>query len=237
MLYRGMRGVFSALIKLLSKPKIEGLENVPDSGAFLIVGNHMSMADIPLGFAFLGDPNIRGWAAAKWSSHPLLAPIVYIGGGVFIRRGEVDRNSLQEAIDWLKSGKPFALAPEGTRSRNSALLRGKTGAAYLAAEADAMVVPTGIIGTDQAFRTLLLRFRRPELTLRIGKPFKLPPLDENRRNESLRENTDEIMCQIAALLPSRYWGYYSEYPRLQELLAQQKKDASGEKDAGTLKLL
>ncbi len=231
MLYGAMRGLFSVLIKLLSRSTAEGLENLPDSGAFLLVGNHMSMADIPLGFAYLGDPNIRGWAAAKWSSHPLFAPIVHIGGGVFIRRGEVDRSSLREAIDWLKSGKPFALSPEGTRSRIGELQRGKTGAAYLAAEADVIVVPMGIIGTDQAFRTLFLKLRRPELTLRIGKPFKLAQLDENHRNASLRENTDEIMCRIANLLPSRYWGYYADYPRLMEL---QKTQSTPRQDAGTL---
>lgn len=233
MLYGVMRRVFSALIKLLSKPKIQGVDNLPDSGAFLIVSNHMSMADIPLGFAYLGDPNIRGWAAAKWSSHPLLAPIVHIGGGVFIRRGEVDRTSLQEAIDWLKSGKPFALAPEGTRSRNGALQRAKTGAAYLAAETDVIVVPMGIVGTDQAFRTLFLKFRRPELTLRIGTPFKLPPLNENHRNASLRENTDEIMCRIAILLPSRYWGHYAGHPRLTELQEQEKKESTAKQEAST----
>lgn len=231
MLFGVMRGLFSVLIKLLSRPTVEGLENLPDSGAFLLVGNHMSMVDIPLGFAYLGDPNIRGWAAAKWSSHPLFAPIVHVGGGIFIRRGEVDRSSLREAIDWLKSGKPFALSPEGTRSRNGALQRGKTGAAYLAAEADVIVVPMGFIGTDQAFRTLFLKLRRPKLTLRIGKPFKLAPLDENRRNASLRENTDEIMCHIANLLPSRYWGHYAEYPRLMEL---QKTQSAPKQDAGTL---
>ena len=232
MLYSAMRGLFSVLIKLLSRSSVEGLENLPDSGAFLLAGNHMSMVDIPLGFAYLGDPNIRGWAAAKWSSHPLFAPIVNIGGGVFIRRGEVDRSSLREAIDWLKSGRPFALSPEGTRSRNGALQRGKTGAAYLAAEADVMVVPMGIIGTDQAFRILFQKLSRPELTLRIGKPFKLPPLAKNHRNASLRENTDEIMCRIANLLPSRYWGYYAEYPRLMEL---QKAQSSHKQDAGTRK--
>ncbi len=232
-----MRGLFSVRIKLLSKPKMEGLENLPDSGAFLIVSNHMSMVDIPMAFIYLGDLKVRGGVAAKWSSHPLLAPIVYIGGGIFIRRGEVDRASLQAAIDWLKSGKPFVLAPEGTRSRNGALLRAKTGAAYLAAEADVMVVPMGFVGTDQAFRTLFLKLRRPELTLRIGKPFKLPPLDKSHRNASLRENTDEIMCRIAVLLPPRHWGYYAEYPRLQELLKKAQTDSATGPETGTLSRL
>ncbi|MFQ5921706.1 MAG: lysophospholipid acyltransferase family protein [Anaerolineales bacterium] len=234
MLYRPMRGVFSALVNLLSKSKIEGRENFPESGAFLIVANHMSMVDIPLASTFIGDPNIKGWIAAKWSGHPLLAPIARIVGGTFIQRGEVDRAALREAIDWLNSGKPFALAPEGTRSKHGALLRGKTGAAYLAAEADVPVVPAAFIGTDEAFRKLFLRLRRPELTLRIGKPFRLPPLDRDNRPESLRKNTDEIMCRIAAVLPPRHWGYYAEHPRLQELLEQERGSSPEVEDAGTL---
>ncbi|GMR11002.1 MAG: lysophospholipid acyltransferase family protein [Anaerolineae bacterium] len=234
MVYRLMRWAFSVLINLLSKPKVEGRANLPESGAFLFVTNHMSMVDIPLGFTFLGDPDIKGWVAAKWSSHPLLAPIVYIGGGIFIRRGEVDRTALQEAIDWLNSGRPFALAPEGTRSRDGELRRAKTGAAYLAAEANVQVVPAVFIGTDQAFRTLFLRLRRPELTLRIGKPFWLPALDGSNRTESLRKNADEIMCRIAALLPPRYWGYYAQHPRLLELLEQDKGASLSGQDAGTL---
>jgi 1-acyl-sn-glycerol-3-phosphate acyltransferase len=234
MAYRFVSWIFSVLIRTLSKSSIEGQENLPSSGAYLLIANHMSMVDIPLGFAYMADPNISGWAAAKWARHPLLAPIVRIGGGVFIQRGEVDRTALQAALDWLKSGKPFALSPEGTRSRDTGLQRGKTGAAYLAAEADVPVIPVGVIGTDQAFRTLLLRFRRPELLLRVGEPFKLPPLDEVNRNQSLRRNTDELMCRIAALLPERYWGYYADHPRLKELLAEQNNESAAEQEAGNL---
>jgi len=222
MLNRLMRGFFFVLIKLLSRPRIEGLENMPESGAFLVVSNHTSMADIPMGLTFLGDREIKGWVAAKWSSHPLLAPIVRMSGGIFILRGEVDRSALQEAVDWLKSGRPFALAPEGTRSRQGALQRGKTGAAYLAAEANVQVLPTAYIGTDEAMRTIFRRLRRPRITLRIGRPFMLPPLDGNSRAASLRENTDELMCRIAALLPPRYWGHYADHPRVRELLEQAK---------------
>ncbi len=234
MAYRFVISVFRLLIGILSKSRMEGRGNIPTSGAYLMVANHMSMADIPLGFAYLANPNLSGWAAAKWARHPLLAPIVRILGGVFIQRGEVDRGALGAALKWLQSGKPFALSPEGTRSRNGGLQRGKTGVAYLAAEADVPVVPVGVIGTDQAFRTLLLRFRRPELVLRVGEPFRLPPIDEGNRNKSLRENTDEIMCRLAVLLPERYWGYYADHPRLKELLSEREIDSSAEEMAGNL---
>ncbi|MCH7610440.1 MAG: 1-acyl-sn-glycerol-3-phosphate acyltransferase [Chloroflexi bacterium] len=234
MLNRLMRGMFFVLINLLSRPNIEGRENLPKSGAYLIVSNHMSMVDIPMGLTFFGRRDLKAWVAAKWSSHPLLAPIVHMSGGIFIVRGKVDRSALQEAINWLKSGRPFVLAPEGTRSRQGTLQRGKTGAAYLAAEANVPVIPTGFIGTDEAMRTLFRRFRRPRITLRIGKPFMLPPLDGNSQAASLRKNTDELMCRIAVLLPRRYWGHYADHPRLQELLEQEKGGSPAAEDTGSL---
>ncbi len=62
------------------------------------------------------------------------------------------------------------------------------------------------------------RFRRLDITIRVGEPFELPPLDRKNRDASLQANTDEIMCQIAALLPPKYRGVYADYPRVQELL-------------------
>lgn len=216
---------FSFLVRVLSKTRAEGLENIPTSGPYLMVSNHMSMADLPVTYIYLGGPHITGWAAEKWRNHPLFTPIIRLGGGIFIERGEVDRTAIEAAVSWLRSGKAFGMSPEGTRSRNGALLRAKTGAAYLADAADVPVLPVGIIGTDETFRTLA-RLRRPEFLVRVGELFRLPPLDQNGRSASLRRNTDEIMCRIAALLPPRYWGYYADHPRLQELTAQ-AADAAG----------
>lgn len=210
---------FTLLVRTLSRTRAEGLENVPKSGPYLLVSNHMSMSDVPASYVYLGGSHITGWAAAKWRRHPLLAPIIRLGGGIFIERGEVDRSALEAALAWLRSGKAFGMSPEGTRSKNGALLRGKTGAAYLADGADVPILPVALEGTDQTLRSLS-KLRRPEIVVRVGKPFKLPPLDSDQRSLSLRRNTDEIMCRIAALLPPRYWGYYADNPRIEELRAE-----------------
>src|SRR3989304_474141 len=89
---------FSSLIKLLSRSSAEGLENLPDQGAYLLVSNHMSMADIPLGYAYLGGDHTTGWVAEKWRNTPLLWPILRLSGSIFIRRGEVDRSALEAAV-------------------------------------------------------------------------------------------------------------------------------------------
>jgi 1-acyl-sn-glycerol-3-phosphate acyltransferase len=211
------RWVFNALFRLLTRRTFDGIENLPGSPPYIVVANHLSYFDAPLLFTALEVPRITGWAAEKYEHHPLFGPFVSLHGGVFIERGKVDRRALSAAVDRLQSGYVFGIAPEGTRSKTGALARGKTGTAYLAHEANVPIVPTAVVGTDKALRTLL-RLRRPRVGVRIGKPFRLPPLNEATRAADLRRNTDEIMCRIAALLPPSYRGVYADHPRLKELL-------------------
>ena len=205
------------LIALLAIRDIQGLENLPANGPFIFALNHLSMFDVPLVFSIVGDKHVTGWVAEKYYKHILLGPMLKIGGGVFIRRGQVDRTAIADAVAWLNEGNVFGVAPEGTRSDTHALIRGKTGLAFLADEASVPVIPMAVTGTEMVFQHWL-RLRRPVLSLRIGKPFHLPPLGSNNRSSSLRHNTDEIMCQIAAMLPPEYWGVYADHPRLAELL-------------------
>jgi 1-acyl-sn-glycerol-3-phosphate acyltransferase len=217
MFSRFLRWIFNLAFALTSKREVKGFTNLPTDQAYILVANHLSRLDVPLLFSILGSERVTGWAAAKYRRHPLFAPIVRMGHGIFIRRGKVDRAALQAATAWLNEGNVFGMAPEGTRSKTGGLIRGKTGAAYLAHEADVPLVPVGITGTEQMVANLL-RFHRTRLTVLIGEPFKLPPLDEIRRVSSLREHTDEIMCRIASLLPPTYRGVYADHPRLEALL-------------------
>ena len=205
------------LIALLAIRDIQGLENLPANGPYIFALNHLSMFDVPLVFSVIGNKPVTGWVAEKYYKHILLGPMLKIGGGVFIRRGQVDRTAIADAVAWLNEGNIFGVAPEGTRSDTHALIRGKTGLAFLADEASVPVIPIAVAGTEMAFQHWL-RLRRPILSLHIGKPIHLPPLGKDNRSSSLRHNTDEIMCQIAAMLPPEYHGVYADHPRLAELL-------------------
>ena len=215
--HRISRWIFEIAYSLLSPRDISGVENIPSAPPYIVVANHLSYFDAPLLFTILKVEKITGWAAEKYQHHPLYGPFVNLHGGVFIQRGKVDRQALATAIDRLQNGYVFGIAPEGTRSHTGTLAHGKTGTAYLANEADVPIVPFAISGTDKALRTLL-RFRRPHLSVRVGQPFHLPPVNEETRSTDLRRNTDEIMCRIAAMLPPSYRGVYSDHPRLEEFL-------------------
>lgn len=218
MIKRVMRWFFKLLGSLLVRFDLEGIENLPDQKPYILVTNHLSIYDVALVFAWLGDEDTSGWAAEKWENHPIAGTLLRIGGGVFIQRGEVDRRALKAAVQWLQAGKVWGMAPEGTRSPDGTMKRGKTGVAYLADSSGASIVPMGLVGAEK-ITSSLKRLRRQRVSLKIGKPFKLPPLDEDSRTASLRANTDEVMCRIAALLPESYRGVYADHPRTKEILA------------------
>jgi 1-acyl-sn-glycerol-3-phosphate acyltransferase len=84
------------------------------------------------------------------------------------------------------------------------------------------VIPVAITGTeDKVILANVKRFRKSKVTLTVGKPFTLPPLPKENREVALQGYTDEIMCQIAAILPERYRGVYAGHARLKELLEMQ----------------
>jgi 1-acyl-sn-glycerol-3-phosphate acyltransferase len=111
------------------------------------------------------------------------------------------------------------IAPEGTRSPNGALIEGKPGAAYIATKTNATIVPMSLVGCeDKTIKQRLSKLKKLDITLTVGKPYKIPGLPHENRDEFLQKFTDEIMCQIAALLPPSHRGVYSQHPRLKEIL-------------------
>jgi 1-acyl-sn-glycerol-3-phosphate acyltransferase len=90
---------------------------------------------------------------------------------------------------------------------------------YIAQQSGAPILPMAHFGTEKVLRTWL-RLRRPEVTVRMGPPFALPPLQAGDRSAGLRQQADLVMCHIAALLPPEYRGVYADHPQLRRLLAE-----------------
>jgi len=217
MLRKMIRTIVSTLFKLLARVEVSGLEKVPHRGACLLATNHLSRIDPALVFALIEREDITALVADKYRRSPLIRPLVNALGGIWLHREEADIHALREARNFLQKGGLLGVAPEGTRSRSGALTPAKTGIAYLADKADVDVIPTAIYGTETATRQLL-RFHRPKISIQFGKPIRLPPITRANRENDLQRNTDEIMCRIAAMLPSEYHGAYSGHPVLLALM-------------------
>ncbi len=207
MLRRVLRVIVNVLLGLISRREYVGLENIPVEPPYILVTNHLSVFDAPL-LLTVCPHTIRAFAAAKHKRNLFYAAVLTVVGSIWVRRGEVDRKALQEALDTLKRGEALGIAPEGTRARGTyALQKGKTGAAYLATRADVPIVPVGLTGTEQIKKNLP-RLRRTHLRIVVGEPFRLP--ESGRvRGQKLHKYTDLIMHHIAELLPEEYRGVYS----------------------------
>jgi 1-acyl-sn-glycerol-3-phosphate acyltransferase len=200
LLFPPIRTVVTALVHV----RVEGRENLPASGPYILVSNHINWKDPPL-ISILLDLSVRYMAKVQAFGYPLLGYIVRATGAFPVRRGEGDRRALVKALRVLAGGQILGFFPEGHRSESGALLRGKPGIGFLASRAgDVPVVPIAMIGTKQSILRLMFG---GHAVLRVGRPFRVKELtDAERRDE--QATTDEVMTRIAALLPPEMRGAY-----------------------------
>jgi 1-acyl-sn-glycerol-3-phosphate acyltransferase len=191
---------------LLLRPTITGRENVPATGPFIIASNHLSFIDsmaIPLmsprrvGYLakaeYFTGTGIRGW---------LTRTLFTALGALPVERDthRAAQSALDTAMSVLQAGGGFGIYPEGTRSRDGRLARGKTGVAWLALTADCPVVPVAVAGTDR-IQPIGAGWPRPHrFSVTFGKPLTLPEHRGKAGNgKARREVTDTIMEAIAEL--------------------------------------
>jgi 1-acyl-sn-glycerol-3-phosphate acyltransferase len=214
------------LFRTLSRLRLEGMENIPPTGGYLLCSNHLGLFDAPLVFAALKRRDATALVAKKHHRNLFLRWLVNAVNGIWINREEADTQAIRKMREHMQKGGILGMSPEGTRSKTGALIPAKTGAAYMADKAGVPIIPVAITGTYQDLPRLL-RLNRLEITMRAGKPFNLPPVDRRNREACLQANTDEIMCRIAVLLPPEYRGVYSNHPRLLALLAGEELRRGG----------
>ncbi|HLL34931.1 MAG TPA: lysophospholipid acyltransferase family protein, partial [Streptomyces sp.] len=192
------------LLRLVFRPRIEGLEHVPDEGAAIIAGNHLSFSDHFLMPAIL-KRRITFLAKAEYFTGPGLKGRLTAAFFRSVGQIPVDRSgrgagqaAIEEGLKVLGRGELLGIYPEGTRSHDGRLYRGRVGVAVMALRSKAPVVPCAMVGTFeiQPPGRALPRIGRP-VTIRFG-----PPLDFSRfagmddQRTVLRAVTDEIMYAI-----------------------------------------
>ncbi len=214
-----LRKILLKILTTVGRVTFQGLKNLPLDGGLIVATNHMSRMDTLHLFINPVRTDITALVADKYKKYPVFNWVLDVGKVIWLDRSQADFTAFRVAADALKSGLPLGIAPEGTRSTIGELQEGKPGAVLLAQKSGVPIVPVGISGTETYFKDLF-RLRRPKITLTFGPAFTLPPIDRNNRDESLRQQADEIMARIAVLLPPKYHGVYKEHPRVKELLAE-----------------
>jgi len=219
MFYRMGHLVLKPLTHALYRPRITGTANVPPTGGVLLASNHFSFIDsfaIPLAaprkVRFLAkDDYFTGTGVTATARREFMQTIGAIP--VDRRSSRAAQESLDAALEVLRAGEAFVIYPEGTRSRDGRLYRGRTGVAFLALTAGVPVVPVALTGTAN-IQPIGSRFPRvAKVSVAFGPPLYFAeryagiPLGRARR-----EVTDEIMDAIAALSGQERADTYNELP-------------------------
>lgn len=213
-LFPRVSGTFLRLLfGLVSRVRVEGLENIPESGPVLVVINHASNADGMLMIAYVIPWFGRRFAwpgkeeAMRW---PIFGYLMKQNGVFTVRRGSGDLDAFRIARQVLDQGNVLAIFPEGTRSRTGAMQAAKEGATVLAARSGAPVLPIAISGSHRFWPRG--SFPRPfrGMGIHVGKPFTLTMPQTGDRHEDLRLATLDLMSHVAVLLPPEQRGVYAE---------------------------
>ncbi len=207
-----LRGVLNvilkALFKLLLRVEIRGMENFPAEGPVVLMINHTSFLD-PVLVCGLMPRQVIAMSKIENFSTPIVGTLIKIYGAFPVRRGEVDRRAIRQALEVLERGGVLLMAPEGTRSRDGTLQKGHDGMTFIALRANVPLLPVAVVGSEQ-FKHNLKRLRRTPITITIGQPFRFRPGKWRVQRDQLNRMTDEAMYQLAALLPPDRRGVYSD---------------------------
>lgn len=212
--------IIGPFLKMLYRPWVEGAENIPATGPVIIVGNHLSVVDsfflpvmIDRRIYFLAKSDyftgkgLKGWAVKTFMTAVGQLPIDRSGG-------KASEASLNTALGVLDRGEVLGIYPEGTRSPDARLYRGRTGVARMVLESGATVVPAVMIDTEKAMPigAKIPKIRR--IGTVIGKPLDFTRFAGMSADRFvLRSVTDEIMLEIQRLSGQEYIDVYASSVR------------------------
>jgi len=225
---RLVRIVTRPILRLVADVDVKGLENIPETGGVIVASNHLGRLDAALAVIVSDREDFVLMIAEKYQKYFFWRWVMKQLDALWLNRYDADFHTLREVIKRIKQGQILAMAPEGTRSKSEAMIEGKEGVAYLAAKTGAPVIPIAVWGTeDRQVVERLKRLQRLTIHVRIGQPYGLPPMPRGQEREPfLRRQTDAVMCRIAAMLPEKYRGVYTNHPQLQALLERAEGDTA-----------
>ena len=170
--------VVSPMLHAYFKGRIYGVENVPQSGAVIVVSNHASYFDPPIVSSCVRRP-VAYMAKEELFKVPVLAQAIKLYGAYPVSRGTADRNAIRAALEFLDNGWALGVFLEGTRTTDGRITDPKKGAALLAAKSQAPFLPVSLWGSEQILQPGSFLPRPVPLTIRIGELID-PPSSTNR---------------------------------------------------------
>ena len=216
-MYGVLHTIIPPVAQAIWRPTVRGLEHVPETGGVILASNHLSFADslvipivVPRKVVFLAKSDyftgtgVKGALSRAWFSGLGMLPVDRDDSKAALA-------SLDTALEVLGRGEAFGIYPEGTRSRDGRLYRGRTGVAHLALTAGVPVVPVGLTGTEKLQPVGSNLPRVVPVTVEFGEPIDFTGrYDGVPTGRARREATDEIMAAIQRLSGQEEAGVYND---------------------------
>ena len=197
------------VVRVLCKVDGEQVDKVPAHGPLILIANHVNFLEAPVLHCRLRPRQVIGLAKAEAWDNPLLGWLFDQWEAIPIRRGEPDIGALRQALGVLRGGGILVVAPEGTRSRHGRLQRGRSGVVTIALKSGAPLLPLAFHG-GEAIGHNIRRLRRTPFHIIVGEPFHVEVGGKRVSRDVRQRIADEIMYQLAALLPPAYRGEYAD---------------------------
>ena len=235
--YGLLKSFLMPVLTLLFRPKVKGLRNVPAQGPVIIASNHLSFSD-SIFMPLVVPRKVTFLAKSEYFTSPgpkgLLKKLTFIAlGQVPVDRagGSKSEAALLTGLSVLSKGECLGIYPEGTRSPDGRLYRGRTGVARLAYESGAPVVPVAMFNTAEIQPTGKILPKIMRVKMVFGEPMYFTGSDQAKSPEQLRKATDQIMKKLQEMSGQEYVDIYASQAK--EAIAEEKerdRDGSSEEE-------
>ncbi len=193
----------------------EDWDHVPKKGPLIIFSNHTGMIEVPIMYTQLYPRPVTGLGKAELWDNWFLSFIFKTWGVIPIKRGASDLDAMRTAVEALKAGVILGIAPEGTRNKTGKLQRAHPGLVVLSQHSQSPLIPIAHWGGEKR-KEYAKRWRRAPFHIKAGRPFRLDPGEERLSKDLRQAMADEMMYQLAKLLPEEYRGEYSDLSKASE---------------------
>lgn len=197
-----------AILSTFLKVDSSEVASIPMEGPLIIATNHINSLDAPVGFSHLHPRPLTAFVKTETWDNLFFKFLFTAWDAIPIKRGEVDFTAFRLAEEALAQKKIVIVAPEGTRSKHGRLNQGYPGIALLAIRSGAPILPVVFYGNEN-IKGLRLG-KRTDMVIKVGKPFKIELNGRALDRENRLQMTNEIMYEIARILPEENRGIYSD---------------------------
>lgn len=200
--------LFQVVTRAILRIHAGELTRVPQKGPLILVTNHVNILEIPVIYECLQPRQVHGLVLASRWKNPVLAWGLNACGALPLGRGEVNMETLHQALSSLEKDEIIVIAPEGTRSGNGKLQKGRAGVVVLGLRSGAPLLPVVFHGSEN-YKKNVKHLRRSDFYFSVGRPFRLTGEESTLTHELRQQILDEIMYQLAATLPEQNRGQYT----------------------------